>query len=142
MPYESDFSLIGTTDIAVDDFEAPVISRDEIDYLCEIANAYLARPVGAGDVVWTYSGVRPLYDDGTADPSAVTRDYGLKLDPGEDSQAPLLSVFGGKITAYRRLAEAALFQLKPVFSQIKRGLTRPEPPPGGDMARGGLVAFG
>ena len=134
IPYESDFSLIGTTDIAVDDFEAPVISRGEIDYLCEIAN-------GAGDVVWTYSGVRPLYDDGTADPSAVTRDYVLKLDTGGDSQAPLLSVFGGKITTYRRLAESALAELKPLFPQMKGDWTREEPLPGGDMPRGGLVAF-
>ena len=141
IPYESDFSLIGTTDIAVDDFEAPVISRGEIDYLCEIANAYLARPIGAGDVVWTYSGVRPLYDDGTADPSAVTRDYVLKLDTGGDSQAPLLSVFGGKITTYRRLAESALAELKPLFPQMKGDWTREEPLPGGDMPRGGLVAF-
>jgi len=141
IPYESDFSLIGTTDIPVDDFEAPVISRDEIDYLCEIANAYLARPIGKGDVVWTYSGVRPLYDDGTADPSAVTRDYVLKLDTGEDSQAPLLSVFGGKITTYRRLAESALSELKSFFPQMKGDWTRAEPLPGGDMPRGGLPAF-
>ena len=141
IPYESDFSLIGTTDIPVDDFEAPVISRGEIDYLCEIANAYLARPSGAGDVVWTYSGVRPLYDDGTVDPSAVTRDYVLKLDADRDSQAPLLSVFGGKITTYRRLAESALSELKPFFPQMKGDWTRAEPLPGGDMPRGGLVAF-
>ena len=141
IPYESDFSLIGTTDIPVDDFEAPVISRGEIDYLCEIANAYLARPIGAGEVVWTYSGVRPLYDDGTADPSAVTRDYVLKLDTGEGSQAPLLSVFGGKITTYRRLAESALSELKPFFPQMKGDWTRAGPLPGGDMPRGGLVAF-
>jgi len=141
IPYEGDFSLIGTTDIPVGDFEAPAISREEIDYLCEIANAYLARPIGAKDVVWTYSGVRPLYDDGTADPSAVTRDYVLKVDTGEGSQAPLLSVFGGKITTYRRLAESALSELKPFFPQMKGEWTRAEPLPGGDMPRGGLPAF-
>jgi glycerol-3-phosphate dehydrogenase len=141
IPYEGDFSLIGTTDIPVGDFEAPAISREEIDYLCEIANAYLARPIGAKDVVWTYSGVRPLYDDGTVDPSAVTRDYVLKLDAGDDSRAPLLSVFGGKITTYRRLAESALSELKPFFPQMKGEWTRAKPLPGGDMPRGGLPVF-
>jgi glycerol-3-phosphate dehydrogenase len=141
IPYEGDFSLIGTTDIPVGDFEAPAISREEIDYLCEIANAYLARPIGAQDVVWTYSGVRPLYDDGTVDPSAVTRDYVLKLDVGDDLRAPLLSVFGGKITTYRRLAESALFELKPFFPQMKGEWTRAEPLPGGDMPRGGPPVF-
>jgi glycerol-3-phosphate dehydrogenase len=141
IPYEGDFSLIGTTDIPVGDFEAPAISREEIDYLCEIANAYLARPIGAKDVVWTYSGVRPLYDDGTVDPSAVTRDYVLKVDAGDDSRAPLLSVFGGKITTYRRLAESALSELKPFFPQMKGEWTRAAPLPGGDMPRGGLPVF-
>src|SRR5205807_1866432 len=83
--------------------------------------------IGAGEVVWSYSGVRPLYDDGTADPSAVTRDYVLKLDTGEGSQAPLLSVFGGKITTYRRLAESALSELKPFFPQMKGDWTRAAP---------------
>ena len=141
IPYEQDFSLIGTTDIPVDDFETPKISRSEIDYLCQIANAYLARPIGASDVVWTYSGVRPLYDDGTADPSAVTRDYVLTLDVGTGSQAPLLSVFGGKITTYRRLAESALSELRPFFPGMKGDWTRSEPLPGGDMPRGGLPVF-
>src|SRR5207237_4236176 len=85
--------------------------------------------------------VRPLYDDGTADPSAVTRDYVLKLDTGRGSQAPLLSVFGGKITTYRRLAESALAELKPFFPQMKGDWTRAEPLPGGDMPRGGVFAF-
>jgi len=141
IPYEDDFSLIGTTDINVSDFASPRISRDEIDYLCEIANAYLTRPIGANDVVWTFSGVRPLYDDGTADPSAVTRDYVLTLDAGTGSQAPLLSVFGGKITTYRRLAESALSELRVFFPGMKGDWTRTQPLPGGDMPRGGLPAF-
>jgi glycerol-3-phosphate dehydrogenase len=141
IPYEHDFSLIGTTDISVDDFETPKISRSEIDYLCEIANAYLARPIGANDVVWTFSGVRPLYDDGTDDPSAVTRDYVLTLDAGAGSQAPLLSVFGGKITTYRRLAESALAELRRFFPRMKSDWTRGVPLPGGDMPRGGLPAL-
>jgi len=140
IPYEEAFSLIGTTDIPVDDFDAPVASNDEIDYLCRIANAYLAHPIGAADVVWSYSGVRPLYDDGSADPSAVTRDYVLKLDSDEEGQTPLLSIFGGKITTYRRLAESALAELAPFFPRMKGPWTRPKPLPGGDMPRGRVAA--
>ncbi len=141
IPYQDEFSLIGTTDIPVEEFATPAISRDEIDYLCEIANEYLARPIGAGDVVWAYSGVRPLYDDGSADPSAVTRDYVLKLDAGEDGSAPLLSIFGGKITTYRRLAESALSELRSFFPEMKAEWTRRESLPGGDMPRGSLAAY-
>jgi D-erythritol 1-phosphate dehydrogenase len=141
IPYQNDFSLIGTTDIQVEEFEKPAISRDEIDYLCEIANAYLATPIGAGDVVWSYSGVRPLYDDGSANPSAITREYVLKLDPGEAGEAPLLSIFGGKITTYRRLAEAALAELNPFFPRMKKAWTHNAPLPGGDLPAGGLPAY-
>ena len=141
IPYQEDFSLIGTTDIPVEEFEAPKISSEEIDYLCGIANAYLAHPIGADDVVWAYSGVRPLYDDGSSDPSAVTRDYVLKLDAGQGGQAPLLSIFGGKITTYRRLAESALAELKAFFPQMKAEWTRSEPLPGGDMPRSDLGAY-
>jgi len=107
IPYQGDFSLIGTTDITVEEYEHPEITGEEISYLCGIANAYLAKPISPADVVWTYSGVRPLYDDGSADPAAVTRDYVLKLD-AQAGAAPLLSIFGGKITTFRRLAEEAL----------------------------------
>jgi glycerol-3-phosphate dehydrogenase len=141
IPYQDEFSLIGTTDIAVEEFATAAITRDEVEYLCGIVNAYLARPIGAGDVVWSYSGVRPLYDDGSADPSAVTRDYVLKVDASEGGSAPVLSIFGGKITTYRRLAEAALSELKPFFPEMKGEWTRGEPLPGGDMPRGGLVAY-
>src|SRR5947207_1231282 len=140
IPYQDQFSLIGTTDIAVEQFESPTVSSDEIEYLCGIVNAYLARPIGANEVVWTYSGVRPLYDDGSVDPSAVTRDYVLKLDRGEGG-APLLSIFGGKITTYRRLAESALSELKPFFPGMKAEWTRRKPLPGGDMPRGSLAAY-
>src|SRR5215468_6687267 len=140
IPYQNDFSLIGTTDVPVDEYENPTISREEIDYLCEIANAYLAVPIAARDVVSSYSGVRPLYDDGSDNPSAVTRDYVLKLDIGENAKAPLLSVFGGKITTYRRLAEAALFELKAFFPQMKREWTRGVALPGGDVPGGKLVS--
>jgi glycerol-3-phosphate dehydrogenase len=140
IPYEQDFSLIGTTDVPVVDYQAPSISSDEIGYLCSIANAYLARPVAAADIVWTYSGVRPLYDDGSEDPSAVTRDYVLKLDGG-DGGAPLLSIFGGKITTYRKLAEHALGQLSPFFPAMQANWTDRGPLPGGDLPPGGLAAY-
>ena len=140
IPYQDQFSLIGTTDIPVEEYERPEISSEEIAYLCATASAYLARPIAPGDVVWTYSGVRPLYDDGSTDPAAVTRDYVLKLD-ADDDIAPLLSIFGGKITTYRRLAEQALSELAPFFSEMKRPWTKTEPLPGGDMVRGDLAAY-
>src|SRR6266849_6318492 len=100
IPYERAFSLIGTTDITVEAGEAPKCTPEEISYLCEIANHYMAKAVSPADVVWTYSGVRPLFDDGDDNPSAVTRDYHLEVDgtPRTSSAsgvAPLLSVFGG-----------------------------------------------
>ena len=140
IPYQDQFSLIGTTDIPVEEYERPEISSEEIAYLCDTASAYLARPIAPGDVVWTYSGVRPLYDDGSTDPAAVTRDYVLKLD-ADDDIAPLLSIFGGKITTYRRLAEQALSELAPFFPEMKRPWTKTEPLPGGDLVRGDLAAY-
>jgi len=141
IPYQDEFSLIGTTDVAVDAFESPAISQGEIEYLCQIANTYLARPIESRDVVWSYSGVRPLYDDGSIDPADVTRDYVLEIDADQNGRAPLLSIFGGKITTYRRLAEAVLARLKPFFPGMKGDWTRREPLPGGDVPRGGLAAY-
>ena len=141
IPYEQDFTLIGTTDVEVGDAPgASKISPEEIDYLCRAANRYLAKPIGATDVVWSYSGVRPLYDDGESDPSAVTRDYTLVLDVAYP-QAPLLSVFGGKITTYRRLAESVLDKLRPSFPQMKGSWTGTKPLPGGDIPNGDFDAF-
>jgi glycerol-3-phosphate dehydrogenase len=117
IPYERDFSLIGTTDIPVEGSESPACTPEEIAYLCEIADRYMARPVRPEDVVWTYSGVRPLFDDGDDNPSEVTRDYHLEIDGAAD-KAPILSVFGGKITTYRRLAEHALKDLSPFFPHM------------------------
>jgi glycerol-3-phosphate dehydrogenase len=105
IPYERDFTLIGTTD--VEHFGAvgeARIDAEEVRYLCEQASRYFARPVQPDDVVWTYSGVRPLLEDEAADASAVTRDYLLEIDA---DSAPLLSVWGGKITTFRKLAEEA-----------------------------------
>ncbi len=141
IPYQGEFSLIGTTDVPVDEFDAPAISQVEIEYLCRIANTYLAHPIDAGDVVWSYSGVRPLYDDGSADPADVTRDYVLELDVDVSASAPLLSIFGGKITTYRRLAEAVASELKPFLPGMKGEWTRREPLPGGDLPRGGIAAY-
>src|SRR5229473_6810620 len=123
IPYEREFSLIGTTDIPVESSDHAVCTPDEIAYLCELASHYMAKPVAPADVVWTYSGVRPLFDDGDDNPSAVTRDYHLEVDgtPRTSSAsgvAPLLSVFGGKITTYRRLAEHALKDLAPYYPHM------------------------
>ena len=117
IPYERDFSLIGTTDIPVEASEAPVCTPEEIGYLCELASHYMAKPVRPENVVWTYSGVRPLFDDGDDNPSEVTRDYHLEVD-APDGAAPLLSVFGGKITTYRRLAEQALEDLRTFYPRM------------------------
>jgi glycerol-3-phosphate dehydrogenase len=142
IPYQERFSLIGTTDVPVEDYERPQISPQEIAYLCDIARAYLAKPPSPSDVVWSYSGVRPLYDDGSTDPSAVTRDYVLKLDAGGEGTAPLLSIYGGKITTYRRLAEQALAELAPFFPTMTSAWTQGEPLPGGDVPRGDLSQYG
>ncbi len=113
IPYERDFTLIGTTDLDyTGDPAAVAASSDEIAYLCAAASEYFVRPVEPSDVVWTYSGVRPLYDDGVSEAQAVTRDYVLALDAPEGCAA-LLNIFGGKITTFRRLAEAALEKLAP-----------------------------
>ena len=140
IPYQDHYTLIGTTDVPVDEYERPAISEDEIDYLLELVNSYLATPLTRADVVWSYSGVRPLYDDGSSDPAAVTRDYVFKVDaldgePGP-GRAPVLSIFGGKITTYRKLAEAALAVLAPFFPGMKAGWTREAPLPGGDLPNG------
>jgi glycerol-3-phosphate dehydrogenase len=134
IPYEQDFTLIGTTD---KDHNGPpgdpVCSDEERDYLCAFASQYFAKPVTAADVVWTYSGVRPLYNDGAKSATAATRDYVLSLD---ENGPPLLNVFGGKITTYRRLAENALAKLAPYFPKAKTAWTARVPLPGGDFPVG------
>ncbi|MBM3522084.1 MAG: glycerol-3-phosphate dehydrogenase [Alphaproteobacteria bacterium] len=136
IPYEGDFTLIGTTDRDyAGDPGAVVATDEEVDYLCRAVSQDLARPVGRADVVWRYSGVRPLYDDGASEAKAATRDYVFELDAPADG-APALSIFGGKITTYRRLAEAALGKLSPYLPQrdaALSGWTGREPLPGGDF---------
>jgi glycerol-3-phosphate dehydrogenase len=120
IPYEDDFTLIGTTDVdhkaGLDKVEA---SAEEIAYLCEGASEYFRTPVTPADVVWTYSGVRPLVDDGSGKPEAATRGYRFDLDGGADGTAPLLSVFGGKITTYRELSAEAIGRLAPFLPVLK-----------------------
>jgi glycerol-3-phosphate dehydrogenase len=133
IPYEQDFTLIGTTDVPFAGDPAKVaISPEEVDYLCASVGRYFTRPVTPADVVWSYAGVRPLYDDAAENASAVTRDYVLDLE-GAGDQAPRLSVFGGKITTYRRLAEHALEKLAPFLASGKPW-TATEKLPGGDIA--------
>jgi glycerol-3-phosphate dehydrogenase len=135
IPYQDDFTLIGTTDRDYEGDPAKVkASSDEISYLCKSVDEYLARPISPEDVVWAYSGVRPLYDDGASEAKSATREYVFELDtPGG---APLLSVYGGKITTHRRLAEEALEKLAPYLKGAKasEGWTAKAPLPGGDMA--------
>ena len=145
IPYEQRYTLIGTTDVAIDQDPAkPDASADEIEYLCRAVNRYLAREISPADVAWRYAGIRPLYDDGSANPSAITRDYTLRLDADAGS-APVLSVFGGKITTYRKLAEHALDRLAPWFPGMTAAWTATAPLPGGDIdddmdALGGRLA--
>lgn len=137
IPYESDFTLIGTTDVdhkaGLDEVKA---SAEEIAYLCEGASEYFRKPVTPADVIWTYSGVRPLVDDGSGKPEAATRGYRFEIDGGADGTAPLLSVFGGKITTYRHLAAEAVEQLVPFLPVLEgKDWTGGAYLPGGDFGR-------
>ncbi|KQT56182.1 glycerol-3-phosphate dehydrogenase [Methylobacterium sp. Leaf456] len=137
IPYERDFTLIGTTDVPYEAGPGRVtISPEETRYLCDCINRSFAGNMGPDDVVWSYSGVRPLYDDATENASAVTRDYVLELDT---EGPPVLSVFGGKITTYRRLAEHALEKLN--LPGLKPAWTGTAPLPGGDVPGGDFDAF-
>ena len=139
IPYETDFTLIGTTDADHPDPSLmPQCTAEEQDYLCAFASEYFARPVTRADIVWTYSGVRPLYDDGAKTATAATRDYVLSLDT---TAAPLLNVFGGKITTYRRLAEGALERLAPTFPQATGKWTAGVALPGGNFPVDGVATL-
>jgi len=134
IPYQEKFTLIGTTDIPVEAVpdKKVTISDDEIQYLCNVVNHFFKKSVTPADVVWTYSGVRPLFDDGSSNASAVTRDYVFDMDAPQ-GQAPVLSIFGGKITTFRKLAEHALDELKTYFPTMKPAWTEDAKMPGGDM---------
>ena len=140
IPYQQDFTLIGTTDR---DHEGPLrdvrASEEEIAYLCDAANAYFQTPISPADVVWTYSGVRPLIDDGSGKPEAATRGYSFELDVDADGRAPLLSIFGGKITTYRHLAKDAVEHLRDHVPALSGGdWTASAPLPGGDFPMDGI----
>ncbi len=142
VPYERDFTLIGTTDIPFEGDPGTVaITDEETDYLCESVSRYFRTPITPDDVVRSYSGVRPLYDDHAENASAVTRDYVLDVEGGAGTPA-LLSVFGGKITTYRKLAEHALEKLLPVMGHpIGAGWTADAALPGGDFPDGDFEAY-
>jgi len=133
IPYQQNFTLIGTTDVELsgDDAGAAQISSQEIDYLCTQASRYFEKPVTPADVVWTYSGVRPLLDDESGDASAVTRDY--MLEPNADA-APLLSVWGGKITTFRKLAEDAADEMGRLLGEARPAWTEHAFLAGGDLS--------
>ena len=144
IPYQGEFTLIGTTDLEYTGDPAKVgIEQDEIDYLCQASSRYFKRAITPDQVVWTYSGVRPLLDDESENASAITRDYVLEMDNGAAGNAPMLNVWGGKITTYRKLAEEALALLLPRLSAPG---SRPAPDwtdraylPGGDLQRSGAM---
>ena len=141
IPYETDFTLIGTTDVDyLDDPDKVHITGDETVYLCDAINRYFRRKISPDDVVWSYSGVRPLYDDETESAAAATREYVLELDAPSD-QAPLVNVFGGKITIYRKLSEQALDRLRPKLGFADGPWTEGVPLPGGDMQKADFSEF-
>ena len=140
-PYQGDKTLIGTTDIAYQgDAKDVSVDESEIDYLLAAVNRYVKAELTRADVLHAFSGVRPLLEDDAENPSAVTRDYVFDVD-AEDGQLPLLSVFGGKITTYRELAERGLAQIAPFFPQMSGDWTADMPLPGGDMANADFESF-
>ena len=131
-PFEDDLALIGTTDVAFDGRPEDVaVDEHEVDYLLRALDRYFAAPPARGDIVARFSGVRPLYDDAVENPSAVTRDYAFDLD-APDGAAPMLSVFGGKITTFRKLAEHAMEKLAPFFPGLGSAWTAHARLPGGE----------
>jgi glycerol-3-phosphate dehydrogenase len=140
IPYEGAFTLIGTTDVPCESApDVPEAATEEIEYLCATVNDYFRRGITARDIVWMFAGVRPLVDDAAAEVSKVTRDYRLELSA---EQPALLSVFGGKLTTYRKLAETVLEKLHPFIGGPQQSWTDRAPLPGGDLAQGDFAAFG
>lgn len=141
IPYQDDFTLIGTTDIPFTGDPSKVAASDEeVHYLCDLASEYMKTPITGAQAVWSYSGVRPLYDDGDVSASTVTRDYVFDLDTAA-GRAPLLSVYGGKLTTYRKLAEHAMSELRGPLRFDAREWTRGATLPGGDIPNGDFEAF-
>jgi glycerol-3-phosphate dehydrogenase len=142
IPYQDQFTLVGTTDVPfTGDATEVSISPDEVLYLCSTVNSYFRKHISPADVKWSYAGVRPLSDDESKNASKVTRDYKLELTETTPDAPPLLSVFGGKITTYRRLAEGALAKLQPHLNSSNQEWTDKSALPGGDLARLDFAAF-
>jgi glycerol-3-phosphate dehydrogenase len=141
IPYERDFTLIGTTDVPYHgDPHGVSISEDETRYLCVSVSRWFKKDVTPADAIWNYSGVRPLYDDGAIKASVVSRDYVFDLDAPGDS-APVLSVFGGKITTFRRLAEHVMEVVARFFPNLRQAWTEKATLPGGDIPGADILAF-
>lgn len=141
IPFEKDFTLIGTTDLEYrDDPGAVAISPQEIRYLCNAASEYFAAPIKPNDVVWSYAGIRPLYGGSGVSAQEITRDYHLDRQ-GQPAEAPLINIFGGKITTYRRLAEEVLKLLEEKFPHTGKPWTHDSNLPGGEMGLQGLPDF-
>lgn len=139
IPYETDYTLIGTTDHDYDGNAQDVVcTPEEQDYLLRAVGQFFKIPPTAGDVVWTYSGVRPLYDDNASDATAATRDYVLSVND-QDNDLPLLSVFGGKLTTHRKLAEDALAKLASFYPSMNGNWTADAALPGGDFPVDGVI---
>jgi glycerol-3-phosphate dehydrogenase len=134
IPYDRDFTLVGTTD-KLHEGDPGEVAMDgaEEQYLLAVFNQHFKQQLSSADIRWRYAGVRPLCDDESASPSALTRDYTIEMQADEQGKAPLLSVFGGKLTTYRKLGEAALQTLKPYFPELGGSWTRTSPLPGGDI---------
>ncbi len=141
IPFEDDYSLVGTTEVTHETMDKPVeITTDEVSYLCGVVNRYLARPLTADDVCWSFAGVRPLIDDGKLESRALSREYRLDLDVPANA-APMLAVYGGKLTTFRRLAERAVDKLVPLFPRMGGPWTDAAALPGGQIPNRDLDLF-
>lgn len=142
IPYQKDFTLVGTTDTLHEGDPADVaMDAEEELYLLDVFNRHFKQQLGSADILWRYAGVRPLCDDESASPSAMTRDYTLEVEADAQGKAPLLSVFGGKLTTYRKLGEAALASLSPYFPALGAAWTRAAALPGGDIGSDSFEAW-
>lgn len=137
LPYENDYTMVGNTDVSYDeDPPGPVeISEEEIRYMCDACSMYFRKPVLPDDVVWSWSGLRPLYNDGQENISAITRDYAMNVYSGPDG-GKVLSIFGGKITTGRQLAESAMARLARLLPDVGPSWTHSQHLPGGDFPQG------
>ena len=142
IPFQTDFTLVGTTDKVHEGDPGDVaMDAEEERYLLDVFNRHFKQQLDSRDILWRYAGVRPLCDDESASPSAITRDYTLEVEADAQGSAPLLSVFGGKLTTYRKLAEAALSALTPYFPALGASWTRTAPLPVGDIGSDDFQAW-